>query len=1245
MKSFSCLLFRLQLVCVFLLSVSIRAQVRESGSKKIFIEDNKHQWPAQVKYQAEIPGGMVFFENNALTYLLSENIDFHGFSQKTNEAIVLHQHAWKVKFEEANPSVKISGIDPYSFHRNYYRGNDPLKWAENVNVYNGLTYQNLYEGIDVHFYNAGEHFKYDFIIAPGADYKKIKMDYEGADNMRIEYGHLYIKTSLGTVIEQKPYAYQEIEGKKIEVACSYNLKQTKLSFLVKGRYNKSLPLIIDPTLIASTYTGSTGDNWGFTATYDQAGNIYSGGIAAETGYPTTVGAFQTVFAGGGMGGNAYPFDVSITKYNPTGTTILFSTYYGGSDNEQPHSFIVNPAGELYVAGRTYSSDFPVTTGAYDQSHNGGADLFIGKFNSSGGLLSSTFVGGAADDGVNYTTTWSSYAKTKFNYADDGRSEIMLDAQGNVYVAASTQSANFPVSAGAYDANLGGAQDGCVVKMNANLSTLIFGTYLGGSDYDAAYGLKVDNSLNVYVTGGTSSTDFPTTAGVLHGTYLGGLTDGFISVLNSSGTSLTSSTFIGTSQYDQSFFIECDSNNDIYILGQTTGAYPVTAGVYSNPNSAQFIHKMNSSLTTTLMSTVIGTGSANPNISPTAFLVDSCRSIYISGWARCANFLHPNDNTVVGMPITANAQQSTTDGCDFYFMVLTPNAQALWYGSFYGENGGLEPDHVDGGTSRFDSRGFIYQSVCASCGGSQGFPTMPGAWSTSNNSLNCNNAVVKMDMGVKPYALANVTGPNVGCAPFTVQLNNTGSTALHYSWDFGDGSPIDTLSNISHIYTSPGIYTVTLTAIDSLGICKNQDTSTLIIKVGSVPVLQVSHVNVLCAGTSTGSVSVTATGGFLPYTYTWSPLTQVSPTVSGLAAGVYSVVVKDSIGCSSTISDTVKAPPPLLVSVTDTVHVSCYAGHNGSATVSGSGGTGTIVYSWNTIPVTSGTKADSLKAGDYTVTLTDANGCQLSQHIVIHEAPEIIVYSTITPSDCGVKTGSIVSTAAGGTVPYTYLWQTNPVQTGATISNLGAGVYSGTITDSKGCTQTFSYTVPVKLPPVADFDYNPHVVSVIDPLVNFTDLSTGNQLSWAWNFGDAASGIENLSVLQNPLHSYSDTGRYCISLIVTDKNGVCKDTMVKCLLVQAEFTFYIPNAFTPNNDGKNEFFTGYGTYIKDFHLLVFDRWGALIFESNDVNRGWDGKVSGGASGMKVQEDVYLWKVDVSSVYNKQFHLVGRVTVVR
>lgn len=1054
----------------FLLLLSCFAQ---AANQKMIFEENKNQWPEQVRFQADIRGGNLFLESNTFTYLFVENVNFHDHHRNPDGPIKVKFHSFKVNFLHSNPDVDISGNNLLSGHRNYYRGNDPSKWAADVRLYNEVYYKDLYSYIDMNIYNVDQNLKYDFIIYPGGNTNDIKLNYVGPDDMHLEYGHLYIKTSVGLIVEQKPYAYQNINGVKTEIPCNYQLRNNTLGFSL-GDYDKTLPLIIDPTLIASTYTGSTADNWGFTATYDNAGNIYTGGIGSAQGYPTTVGAYDVTFNGGMVnnpGASSYPFDIVLTKFNPNGTALIFSTYYGGSSNEQPHSLMVNNSNELYVVGRTNSANFPTTNGtggttvAYDQTQNGGYDIIVGRFNATGALLSSSFIGGTGDDCVNVSANWTTYNNTKYNYADDGRSEIILDNNSNVYVAACTRSTNFPTTAGAYDATLGGVQDGVVFKMNSTLSALTFSTYLGGSLIDAAYGLKLDNNNNVYATGGTVSTDFPTTGGVINPAYKGGICDGFITVLNNTGTTILRSTYLGTTAYDQSYFIEIDATGDLYVYGQTRGAYPVTAGVYSNPNSAQFIHKVNGLLTTTIFSTVIGSGSLNPNISPTAFLVDSCQSIYISGWGRCSAFSQPNANTVIGMPVTPNAFQSTSlNGCNFYFAVLKPNAQSLWYGTIFGEQNAFAEDHVDGGTSRFDRRAFIYQSVCASCNGTQGWPTTPGAYATTNNSVtpqvNCNNAVVKMDVQVKPLAVAAIIGPSSGCAPFTVSFNNNGSSGTGYNWDFGDGTPYVTIANPSHTYSLAGTYTITLYAIDSLGICGYLDTASVVIWVGVPPVLATTQTDIKCNG-GLGSATVTATGGLNPLTYTWNTTPVQSTSVAtGLSPGTYTITVKDALGCSSTRTVTITQPPAITLSVTP-AGASCGT-PNGTATPTVGGGTPGYTYAWNPTGQTTST-ATGLLAGNYTLTVTDANGCTktATASVTVTNGPS--ANATGTNVSCnGGSNGSATATQIGGTAPYTYSWSNS--QTTQTATGLGVGTYTVTITDVNGCSAiaTISITQPTAL---------------------------------------------------------------------------------------------------------------------------------------------------------------------------------------
>ncbi|MES2592524.1 MAG: PKD domain-containing protein [Bacteroidota bacterium] len=1125
-------------------------------SRKLIFEENKNQWPKQVLFEADFGGGKLFLEKNTFTYLLIESVNFHDFKKKEKDLPLIHYHSFKVNFLNSNSTVNITGANPYSFQRNYYLGDNPRNWGEGVSLYAEVVYKDLYPSIDMNVYNTEQNLKYDLIVNPGGDPENIKLEYSGADKMYLKEGNLYIQTSLGMVVEQKPFAYQVIDGIKKEISCSYKLKKNVLGFSLNERYDKNYPLVIDPVLVASTYSGSFADNWGFTATYDDAGNIYSAGIASTAGYPTTLGAWDNTFNGGMQwpwfsNANTWPFDISITKYNATGSTILFSTYYGGSQNEQPHSLFVNKNNELYVTGRTNSPNFPSTGGAYDVSYNGGYDIIVGKFSSTGALLGSTFVGGTNDDGVNVYADESTFGSLKFNYADDGRSEIILDNSSNVYVAGSTRSSDFPASPGAYDATLGGNQDGCVFKMNSSLTALTFSTYLGGSNDDAAYGLKLDGTSNVYVTGGTISPDFPTTAGVLHTTFQGGLADGYITAINSSGTAILYSTYLGTSSYDQSYLIEMDANNDVYVYGQTKGSYLVTPGVYSNPNSSQFIHKMNKELNTTLFSTVIGTGSSDPNISPTAFLVDSCQSIYIAGWGRCSLFGHPFPSTVTGMPITSNAYQSTTDGCDFYFMVLRPNAQSLLYATFFGENGTPVPDHLDGGTSRFDKRGFIYEAACASCWGNDNFPTTPTAWSKHNNSTyygyyqpwNCNNAVFKIDLRVQPDAIANLSGSPQGCVPFTVPFSMTGSQGTDFKWDFGDGSPQVSIASPSHTYTSVGTYTASLYVSDSTGTCGQKDSAKITIKVGAAPTVATSQTPVFCSGGNNGTATVTASGGLTPYSYLWSAGGQTSATAVGLSAGTYTITVTNSYGCSASTSATVIQPAVLSATTTFT-NVGCYGGSNGTATATVAGGTAPYTYLWLPGGGTS-SSVTGLSIGAYTVTVTDFNGCTVSGSANITQPPVLSITATPTAANCGQSNGSAIVSGGGGFAPYTWTWSGG--QATATVAGLAAGTYTVTIHDANLCVSSLPVSIANTSGPSASIvSTNVSCYGKNDGSATITTIGGTMPFSYLWNNGQTTPTASNLAA-----------GIY--SVIVTDINN-CSAT--------ASITITEPSVLSANAVGTN-----------------------------------------------------------------------------
>jgi hypothetical protein len=337
----------------------------------------------------------------------------------------------------------------------------------------------------------------------------------------------------------------------------YVLIGKEIRFDVKN-YNRNEVLIIDPTLIFSSFSGSVGDNWGFTATYGPDGSFYGGGINLKTGYPVTTGAFQTVWAGGNSGVNAT--DISISKLSPNGTSRIYATYLGGSGNEQPHSLVVDGAGNLIVAGRTNSADYPLK-GAGQIGSGGGYDIVVTKLNQAGSaLIGSVKIGGQGDDGVNIAV--ESNSSLQQNYGDNGRSEVIVDGGGNIYVASCTRSSGapasggFPVTAGAFQQNNAGTQDAVVLKFNASVS-LLFASYLGGDKDDAGYVLSLAPNGDIYVGGGTASTNFPgTSGGVIHSTNQGSI-DGFVSIISNNGIAIVRSTYVGTGGDDQVYGVQFD----------------------------------------------------------------------------------------------------------------------------------------------------------------------------------------------------------------------------------------------------------------------------------------------------------------------------------------------------------------------------------------------------------------------------------------------------------------------------------------------------------------------------------------------------------------------------------------------------------------------------------------------------------------------------------------------------------------
>jgi gliding motility-associated-like protein len=792
--------------------------------------ENKGQYPDNVNFAASIPNGRLFVENQSFTYLFYNGQQLHEHHH-FNTHDYLDAHVVRVSFLDARLDCIPGKENPYPEIYNYYCGSDRSAWASNVKAYRNIYLYNLYEGIDLEMIGYSQSMEYNFYVASEANPKSIKIHYEGVEDMYLQDGVLHIHTTVNEFYELIPKAFQVFGGQKREVPCSFDLRGDILSFKFPASYNRKAPLIIDPVVIFSTFSGSHADNFGYTATYDDSGYAYSGGTVFNTGFPVSTGAIQIDFKGGHSStvyGSGDSRDIGILKYTPDGKNLIYATYLGGSGNEDPHSLVVDKDFNLFIFGNTSSMDFPIGDSFYDSSYNGDFDIFIAKLSPDGTeLKASTYIGGDDEDGLNgyYTLPLNgsvNRSELAFNYGDSYRGEININKNNEVFVITTTKSTNFPVSTHAFQKNYaGGGQDACVFKMNNDLDDLIASSYIGGSRDDAGYGIAFHDNGDFYVCGGTESFDLPVSPGKLQAYFAGGSADGFIYYIDADFQSVKAATYLGTLEYDQTYFIQTDDQNNVYVTGQTcSNKFPVKNVNYSENGGKLFITKTNSYLDSIIYSGVFGSGSANPDLSPSAFLVDHCERIYFSGWGGQLNqdYSRNTNSDTRGLSITDDAFQKNTDGSDFYIVVFAREMDTILFATYYG--GPQSEEHVDGGTSRFDKNGIIYQSVCAGCGGHSDLPTHPpDVHSSSNNSSNCNNAIIKIDLNILDL-IADFIADTV-CLNEPTRFLNLSKGAKEYAWCFGDGDSSDK-RNPLHKYKDTGFYKVTLIAENNFS-CKLKDT--------------------------------------------------------------------------------------------------------------------------------------------------------------------------------------------------------------------------------------------------------------------------------------------------------------------------------------------------------------------------------------------------------------------------------------
>lgn len=1188
-----------------------------------FIE-NKGQWDKNIRYRGEMTTGSFLLQDNGYRVVLynkqdltriGESVHAHGMKEagqketvsneevpKPGEPQELRGHAYEMRFLNANKNPQIIPDKPLDAYSNYFIGNDPTKWAANCQTYQALTYKNVYPNIDVRYYTANGVLKYDFIVHPGGNPASIAMYFDGAENLRVKEGALQIKTSVELVQEMAPYTYQLIDNSRKEIPCSYDVKGNIVQFRLGAAYSRTATLVIDPSVVFSTFTGSAPDNWGYTATYDASGNFYAGGIVfgKDGTFPVSNGAFQQSYQGGNtQTGEQGGFDIAIMKFDPSGARRLYATYLGGgTGNEQPHSLVVDGAGNLVIAGRTTSTDYPVKGALQTYGPLGGGwDIVVTKLNATGSaLIGSVRIGGRGDDGVNIRHKYTTLGAESIdrNYGDDARSEVILDNAGNVLFASCTQSPDFPVTAVSGQTTLGGAnaknrsQDAVILKLTPDLGQVLFSVLMGGNDDDAAFVLAINPfSNNIFVAGATASSNFPgNKTGTKYPTYQGGLADGFVAEFTSNGA-LVKNGFFGTSGTDIIYGIQFDRFGFPYIAGTTTGAWPVLNAAFSQANGKQFIAKLKPDLSDFEYSTVFGTGAANPNLSPTAFLVDRCENVYFSGWGGSVNTTdgYPSAGTN-GLPITNDAYQKVSDNSDFYFFVLEKNAKSQLYGSYFGQLGGFG-EHVDGGTSRFDRNGVIYQSMCANCSTPKPrFPTTPGVWSPYNGSTGCNLAAVKIAFnlaGIGAGIMASINGvprDTSGCVPMTVDFRDTIAMGQKYIWDFNDGSPLETTTGptVSHTFNTVGLYRVKLVSVDSTS-CNIADTVQITMRVRD------------------DQAALNMTAVKLP------PCTSLAYEFTN-----NSTAIKPFTNTS-------------------------FRWDFGDGTTQ-LAGLGKVMHTYTT-------------AGTYNVRLVllDTSYCNGPDSItqVIRIATNVKAQFETPANGCAPYNASFNNTSLGGS---DFIWDfgdgtTSTVHDPVHVYN-STGVYRVRLiaNDANTCNQTDTsgyFTITINPNPSASFTYSPNPTEP-NTAVSYLNSSVGAS-RYKWLFGDNDT-LFTIRPDTTVRHLFNASGTYN-SCLVAYNNAGCSDTTCLPISVTINSLLDVPNAFSPNGDGQNDrvYVRGYG--IDRMTWTIYNRWGAVVYKSTDPYEGWDGRFNG-----KLQpQDVYHYTLVIEFSSKERMTKKGDITLLR
>ena len=686
-----------------------------------------------------------------------------------------------MRFVGANPHAQISAEHPLATTVSYLRGDRRSSFA-GLRTFGQIVYRNLWPGIDLAFVGVGGKLKYAFTLRPGADPRAIRFAYDDVKTQALDRrGNLLLSTAIGVMRDARPIAYQATSPVRARFVLQRSHASKVVSFAV-GTYDSRRPLVIDPGITYSTYLGGAAFDGGLAIAVDSAGSAYVTGRTESTNFPTTPGAFHVTTSGAG--------DVFVTKFSPSGSSVAYSTFLGGTSLDEGRGIAVDAGGNAYVTGYTDSANFPTTAGAFDRSYGGGRDGFALKLSPSGStLVYSTFFGGSS--------------------TDKGLA-LAIDSSGTSYITGETNSASFPTTTGSFDPTWNGDFDAFVIALNSSGSP-VYSTFLGGGGFDDGLAITVDGSRAAYVTG-KASPGFPVTPGAFDVAQNGGY-DAFVTKLDSTGSRLVYSTYLGGNAWDEGLGLAVDGTGNAFLTGNVQSPnFPTTSGAFDTQlgdSIDAFLTKVNPAGSGLVYSTYLGGSSWDEG---DGLGIDSSGNAYVAGHLASTDF-----------PTTANAADRTENGnVDAFLTKVSPNGSSLAYSTYLGSSG------WDGGFGlAVDSAGAGY--VTGFTGSSQ-FPTTSGAFDTTWNG-GTDVFVTKIDTSTAPPpapdfslsatpALQQVVRPNAVSYTVTVTpesgfngavtLSVSGlpsSTNASFNPNPATSSSVLTVKTTSS--TPPGSFTLTL----------------------------------------------------------------------------------------------------------------------------------------------------------------------------------------------------------------------------------------------------------------------------------------------------------------------------------------------------------------------------------------------------------------------------------------------------